>query len=102
MYLECRHIKVASSNAKIPADLVALQQVREHSENEEGDELAPEIATYKPDDEEYQEANHEPTLTEILVAEVRRQREEEEDEARQSAETPKFSKECGFDLCRDS
>ena len=79
-------LQVASSNAKIPADLVALHQVREHSENEEGDELAPEITTYEPDDEEYQEANHEPTLTEILMAEVRRHRQEEEDEARQSAE----------------
>ncbi len=78
-------LQVASSNAKIPDDLVALHQVREHSENEEGDELAPEIATYEPDDEEYKEANHEPTLTEILMAEVRRQREEDE-EAKQSAE----------------
>ena len=49
------------------------------SENEEGDELAPEITTYEPDDEEYKEANHEPTLTEILMAEVRRQRQEEEE-----------------------
>jgi hypothetical protein len=79
-------LQVASSNAKIPADLVALHQVREQSENEEGDELAPEITTYEPDDEEYKEANHEPTLTEILEAEIRRHRREEEDEARQSAQ----------------
>ncbi len=79
-------LQVASSNAKVPTDLVALQQVRDASENEEGEELAPEITTYEPDDEEYQEANHEPTLADLLVAEMRRQR--EEDQAKQSAETP--------------
>ena len=80
-------LQVASSNAKIQAGSRSLHQVREHSENEEGDELAPEITTYEPGDEEYEEANHEPTLTEILEAEIRRHR--QEDEARQSAETPK-------------
>jgi hypothetical protein len=80
-------LQVASSNAKIPADLIALQQVRDASENEEGEELAPEITTYEPDDEEYEEANREPSLADLLLAEVRRHR--EEDQAKQAGETPK-------------
>lgn len=77
-------LQVASSNARIPADLVALEQVRDASEDESGEELAPEITTFEPDDEEYQEANHEPTLAEILMAEVHRHRDEHE--AKQAAE----------------
>lgn len=69
-------LQVASSNAKVPADLVALEQVREASEDEAGEVLAPEITTYEPDDEEYEEANHEPTLADLLLHDARKSREE--------------------------
>ncbi len=73
-------LQVASANAKNIQDIVPDQQVRDRSENEEGDELAPEIITYEPEDEEYVEPEHEPTLAEILLAEVRRHRDEAEAE----------------------
>jgi hypothetical protein len=71
-------LQVASSNAKVPADLVTLEQVRDSAENEAGEELAPEVTTYEPGDDEYQDANHEPGLADILLAEIHRHRNEHE------------------------
>jgi hypothetical protein len=65
-------LQVASSNAKNPQDLIATQQVRERSENEAGDELAPEITTYEKEDPEYVPADDELTLRDLLLREVRR------------------------------
>ena len=67
-------LQVASSNAKNMTDIVADQQVRDRSENEEGDELAPEATTLEPNDEGYLNEYGEPTLAQILLNEVKRHR----------------------------
>jgi len=78
-------LQVASSNAKNPADLVALQPVREASENDQGEELAPELTTYEPDDEEYDD-DREPTLAELLMGGIKlRQEAHEADRKREEA-----------------
>ena len=41
-------LQVASSNAKIPADLVAAQPVRDASQDEQGEELAPKPSPTSP------------------------------------------------------
>ena len=67
-------LQVASSNAKNAADIVAIQQVRDISENEEGDELAPEVTSPDPEDEGYDEADRVPSIADLLWPEVLKQR----------------------------
>ena len=69
-------LQVASSNAKNMTDIVADQQVRDRSENEEGEELGPEATTYEPNDEEYRDAYGEPSVAQLLLNEVKRYRDE--------------------------
>jgi len=68
-------LQVASSNAKNMKELVADEQVRDRCEDEHGEELAPEVTTLEPNDEGYLDENGRPSLADILVAEMRRQRE---------------------------
>ena len=55
-------------------DIVADQQVRDRSENEEGDELAPEATTLEPNDEGYLNEYGEPTLAQILLNQEKKHR----------------------------
>ncbi len=73
-------LQVASSNAKVVKAIVADQQVRETSETEEGEELAPEVTTLEPNDEGYLNEDGEPTLAQILLDAVKRGQERAEAE----------------------
>jgi len=75
-------LQVASSNAKTPADLVAVEQVRDASENEHGEQLAPETTTYEPDDEEYDD-DREPTMAELLMGGIKLRQEYHENERKE-------------------
>jgi hypothetical protein len=88
-------LQVASSNAKNAADIVAIQQVRDISENEEGDELAPEVTAPDPEDEGYQQADREPSIADLLWPEVLKQRARYE--AEQLAANPKSPEEAAAD-----
>jgi hypothetical protein len=73
-------LQVASSNAKNAGDIVADQQVREQFETEEGEQLAPEVTTLEPNDEGYLNEYGEPSLADLLLAEVRRRPDEVPDD----------------------
>jgi hypothetical protein len=47
-------LQVASANAKNPNDLIAANQVRETSQNEEGEELGPEESGYEDAEESHE------------------------------------------------
>jgi len=84
-------LQVASSNAKTSTDLVAVEQVRDASQNEQGEHLAPETTTYEPDDEEYDDPNHEPTICEMLRGGIKLRQEANAEERRQQEAAAELS-----------
>jgi hypothetical protein len=79
-------LQVASSNAKDRKEIVADQQVRDRSESEEGDELAPEAVTYEPNDPEYRDQYGQESIAQLLMREIGKKR--EADQTSEDVETP--------------
>ena len=78
-------LQIASSNIKDKEEIVSSYPVDETVQDEQGEELAPEGATYGP--------AREPSLSEMLMGEIRKRQLEAEEERRAEEESQLLSEE---------